>query len=141
MSRKDEEVARALEEKQKIIADIFNIPPEDYETITDLVMGTDDRKDAKDVLLAVMAQADSLAKYAYLHQLFNNHITCLNARCVNECLKVSDVEPEPKDREVRLATPPSDKLISITTNMNTNLTSLLAILQVNRVLFCSITLL
>lgn len=55
-----------MEEKQKIIADIFNIPPEDYETITDLVMGTEDRKDAKDVLLAVMAQADSLAKYASL---------------------------------------------------------------------------
>ena len=49
---------------------------------------------------------------------------------MNECLKVSEMEPEPKDREVRLATPPSDKLISITTNMNTNLTSLLAILQV-----------
>ena len=63
LSRKDEEVARALEEKQKIIADIFNIPPEDYETITDLVVGNNDnRKDAKDVLLAVMAQADCLAR-------------------------------------------------------------------------------
>ena len=113
LSRKDEEVAKALEEKQKIIADIFNIPPEDYDTITDLVVGTEDRKDAKDVLLAVMAQADSLA------------------RCVNDCLKVSDQEPEaqPVDREMRLATPPSDKLVTITTNMNTNLTALLAILQ------------
>jgi len=113
LNRKDEEVAKALEEKQKIIADIFNIPPEDYDTITDLVVGTEDRKDAKDVLLAVMAQADSLA------------------RCVNECLKVSDPEVEavPVDREMRLATPPSDKLVTITTNMNTNLTALLAILQ------------
>ena len=33
------------------------------------------------------------------------------------------------DREMRLATPPSDKLVTITTNMNTNLTALLAILQ------------
>ena len=56
-------MARALEEKQKIIADIFNIPPEDYETITDLVVGGDNSKDAKDVLLAVMAQADCLARY------------------------------------------------------------------------------
>lgn len=55
-------MARALEEKQKIIADIFNIPPEDYETITDLVVGGDNSKDAKDVLLAVMAQADCLAR-------------------------------------------------------------------------------
>jgi hypothetical protein len=118
LTKKDEEVARALEEKQKIIADIFNIPPEDYDAITDLVANTDDRKDAKDVLLAVMSQADNLA------------------RCVNECLKVSDGEmeagkdiPETGDRNVRLATPPSDKLVTITTNMNTNLTALLVIIQ------------
>ena len=120
LTKKDEEVARALEEKQKIIADIFNIPPEDYDAITDLVANTEDRKDAKDVLLAVMSQADNLA------------------RCVNECLKVSDGELEAGkdiletgDRNVRLATPPSDKLVTITTNMNTNLTALLVIIQVN----------
>ena len=119
LTKKDEEVARALEEKQKIIADIFNIPPEDYDAITDLVANTDDRKDAKDVLLAVMSQADNLA------------------RCVNDCLKVSDGETDTGrdlldggDRGVRLATPPSDKLVTITTNMNTNLTALLVIIQV-----------
>merc|ERR1719318_1376792 len=118
LTKKDEEVARALEEKQKIIADIFNIPPEDYDAITDLVANTDDRKDAKDVLLAVMSQADNLA------------------RCVNDCLKVSDEESESGkdlaaagDRGIRLATPPSDKLVTITTNMNTNLTALLVIIQ------------
>ena len=44
---------------------------------------------------------------------------------------MSDQEAEavPVDRELRLATPPSDKLVTITTNMNTNLTALLAILQ------------
>ena len=56
-------------------------------------------------------------------------VSCV--RCVNDCLKVSDPESEARDREVRLATPPSDKLVSITTNMNTNLTALLAILQVD----------
>ena len=40
------------------------------------------------------------------------------------------------DRGVRLATPPSDKLVTITTNMNTNLTALLSILQVRH---CIIT--
>eukprot|EP00092_Neocalanus_flemingeri_P029208 GFUD01031705.1.p1 GENE.GFUD01031705.1~~GFUD01031705.1.p1 ORF type:complete len:1324 (-),score=443.62 GFUD01031705.1:1464-5210(-) len=118
LTKKDEEVARALEEKQKIIADIFNIPPEDYDAITDLVANTEDRKDAKDVLLAVMSQADNLA------------------RCVNDCLKVSEGEADAGrdlfdagDRSVRLATPPSDKLVTITTNMNTNLTALLVIIQ------------
>ena len=63
------------------------------------------------------------------------------SRCVNECLKVSDESDQggqqqaeaaavAPDRGVRLATPPSDKLVTITNNMNTNLTALLAILQV-----------
>ena len=38
------------------------------------------------------------------------------------------------DRGVRLATPPSDKLVTITTNMNTNLTALLSILQVSNII-------
>jgi len=118
LTRKDEEVTRALEEKQKIIADILNIPPEDYEAITDLVTTTEDKKDAKDVLLAVLSQADNLA------------------RCVNDCLKVADCEGEPckdlsdsGDRCLRLASPPSDKLVTIVSNMNTNLTALLGIIQ------------
>ena len=72
-------MARALEEKQKIIADIFNIPPEDYETITDLVVGGDNSKDAKDVLLAVMAQADCLARYEC--ELF---VSLLLLQCLQE---------------------------------------------------------
>ena len=66
-------------------------------------------------------------------------------RCVNECLKVSDESDQPQqeaaaaapvpDRGVRLATPPSDKLVTITNNMNTNLTALLAILQVFHYLY------
>lgn len=117
LTRKDEEVARALEEKQKILADIFEVPPEDYDSITDLVVGSDEvRKDAKDVLLAVMSQADTLA------------------RCVNDCLRVSEEREVPGGvtgaaRSVRLATPPSDKLLSLTSGINTNLTALLTLIQ------------
>ena len=76
-------MARALEEKQKIIADIFNIPPEDYETITDLVVGGDNSKDAKDVLLAVMAQADCLARYECVYQIQFKFAAICIARTVN----------------------------------------------------------
>ena len=37
LEEKDEEIARALEDKQRIIADIFNIPPEEYDSITDIL--------------------------------------------------------------------------------------------------------
>merc|ERR1712018_297628 len=107
LARKDEEVARALEEKQKILADIFEVPPEDYDSITDLVTTEESRRDAKDVLLAVMGQADTLA------------------RCVNDCLRVSEEKEVVSDgaaggssRQVRLATPPSDKLLSLTSEIN-----------------------
>jgi len=118
LARKDEEVARALEEKQKILADIFEVPPEDYDSITDLVTTEETRRDAKDVLLAVMGQADTLA------------------RCVNDCLRVSEEKEVVSDgaaggssRTVRLATPPSDKLLSLTSGINSNLTALLSLLQ------------
>jgi len=118
LARKDEEVARALEEKQKILADIFEVPPEDYDSITDLVTTEEARRDAKDVLLAVMGQADTLA------------------RCVNDCLRVSEEKEVVSDgaaggssRTVRLATPPSDKLLSLTSGINSNLTALLSLLQ------------
>jgi len=118
LARKDEEVARALEEKQKILADIFEVPPEDYDSITDLVTTEESRRDAKDVLLAVMGQADTLA------------------RCVNDCLRVSEEKEVLSDgagagssRAVRMATPPSDKLLSLTSGINSNLTALLSLLQ------------
>jgi len=68
------------------------------------------------VLLTVISQADTLA------------------RCVSDCLKVEHQEVEPVEQEqssahVRLASPPSDKLVTLTTSMNTNLTALLAIIQ------------
>merc|ERR1712013_624954 len=111
--------ARALEEKQKILADIFEVPPEDYDSITDLVTTEESRRDAKDVLLAVMGQADTLA------------------RCVNDCLRVSEEKEVLSDgagagssRAVRMATPPSDKLLSLTSGINSNLTALLSLLQI-----------
>ena len=33
-----------IEEKQKIISDIFNIPPEDYDSIADMVTLHDEKK-------------------------------------------------------------------------------------------------
>ena len=71
----------------------------------------------------------------------NSELNIVCCRCVNDCLKVSEddsdqadvgaavTDKSDKDRGVRLATPPSDKLVTITTNMNTNLASLLSILQ------------
>lgn len=106
LSQKDEEVARALEEKQKIISDIFKIPPEEYDSIADIATLHQEKKDAEDVVLSIINQVDSLARYA------------------NDCLKVSEDEEPP-----RLLTPSSDKILQITTGLSSSLNKLLNILQ------------
>ena len=126
------------------------------------------RRDAKDVLLAVMGQADTLARCIFPRILIvtsfyiwdHNHLyiwpfSLILTRCVNDCLRVSEEKEVVSDgaavgsrfvdmtmiaptmvwrclnsRTVRLATPPSDKLLSLTSGINSNLTALLSLLQV-----------
>jgi len=54
--RKDFEVARALEEKQHLIAEILHIPIEEFEHISDIASQPTPDKDAKEVLLAALEQ-------------------------------------------------------------------------------------
>eukprot|EP00095_Tigriopus_kingsejongensis_P006815 maker-scaffold82_size396747-snap-gene-0.20 protein:Tk06815 transcript:maker-scaffold82_size396747-snap-gene-0.20-mRNA-1 annotation:"hypothetical protein DAPPUDRAFT_305046" len=61
LRRKDIEVARALEEKQRLIAEILNVPSEDFDHIADLASQPSSDKGAREVLLAALAQAKSLS--------------------------------------------------------------------------------
>lgn len=52
-------MARALQDKQQIIADILNVPMEEWENLTDAdpaASTTTADKDAREVLLAALAQ-------------------------------------------------------------------------------------
>ena len=104
----------------------FQVPPEDYDSITDLVTTEEvtttysdsipntivqahpesltilsqTRRDAKDVLLAVMGQADTLARLEFASlslnltsEIIHDHLAILTiilSRCVNDCLRVSE---------------------------------------------------
>ena len=63
LRRKDKEVAKALEEKQKLIEEILNIPHEELESLTDpnnrendLGCGQMQSRSAAEILLAALSQ-------------------------------------------------------------------------------------
>jgi hypothetical protein len=53
------EVARALEEKHRLIIDILHIPADDFDTIVDIASQPSNDRDAREVLLAALAQGTS----------------------------------------------------------------------------------
>jgi hypothetical protein len=60
------EVSKALEEKQELIADILNIPQQNFEIIADIAAQPKPNKDAKEILLAALQQGITL-KYNNLN--------------------------------------------------------------------------
>lgn len=67
LRRKDAEVSRALQEKQRLIAEILNVPVEDFENIVDIASQPSQDKDAKEVLLAALAQGEFWNELLDLH--------------------------------------------------------------------------
>ena len=59
LRRKDLEVSKALEEKQRLIADILHIPIDDFDNIVDIASQPSPDRDAREVLLAALAQGES----------------------------------------------------------------------------------
>ena len=134
LRRKDKEVARALEEKQRLIEEILNIPHEELESITESAninnnnnMGQQQPRTAAEILLSALSQAKVLTSL------------------VNRTLKLSEEEAMAamaiKTQEEKMATgviseqqrivAKGERLIEITTAINKQLTLLLAIIQDN----------
>jgi len=128
LRRKDKEVARALEEKQKLIEEILNIPHEELESIAEHgggVAASPPPRTAAEILLSALSQARSLTSL------------------VNKTLKISEEEAARAmalrsagrvgeagagaDQQRTLAK--GERLIEITTGINRQLTTLLAIIQ------------
>lgn len=136
LRRKDKEVARALEEKQKLIEEILNIPHEELESITESSLERSQQqqgqqagqpRSAAEILLSALSQAKSL--------------TAL----VNKTLKLSEEEAmqamslrSQEDKmsssmlsEQQRIVAKGERLIEITMAINKQLTMLLTIIQEN----------
>ena len=121
LRRKDKEVARALEEKQKLIEEILNIPHEELESITEYNLAGGQPKTAAEILLSALSQAKSLTS------LVNRSLKISE----EEALEVMSGEAAGLLAEQQRIVAKGERLIEITTTINKQLTMLLAIIQEN----------
>ena len=107
LKQKDEEVSRILDEKQKLITEILDINEDEFDTVADVAGTRGGERDARDILLAALAQARSLTSF------------------VNSNLRVTE-----EDLVTRRDTFDSSgaQLVQITTSMNHHLTDLLSLM-------------
>lgn len=70
LRRKDQEIAAALTEKQELVADILQIPKGEFEHFAEMANEVDGDKDAKELILAAIYQANKLTA------LVNDTFTC-----------------------------------------------------------------
>jgi len=115
LRQKDEEVTRILDEKQKLIGQILQIPEEHFDMITDIASNSLHKREVREVLLAALGQARSLTQV------------------VNQSLKVTEEDLVSRGSPVRdlpsTLTSTGDQLVQISSSMNQHLTELVGILQ------------
>lgn len=114
LRRKDLKIRQALEEKQQIIANILNIPYEDFESVVDMAgEPTVGNKEPKELVLAAMFQAKCLQES--LNEALN----------LTEGDIVASRASEGKGASLPLYQTPMAKLMNISTTLSQQLSSLL----------------
>ena len=132
LRRKDKEVARALEEKQKLIEEILNIPHEELESIAEHGGGgaaSPPPRTAAEILLSALSQARSLTSLVN-KTLKISEEEAARAMALRSAGRVGEAEGGAgggADQQRTLAK--GERLIEITTGINRQLTTLLAIIQ------------
>ena len=107
LKQKDEEVSRILDEKQKLIGEILDINEDEFDTVADVASSRGGERDARDILLAALAQARSLTSF------------------VNTNLRVTEEDLVTRRDTVDTS---GAQLVQITTSMNHHLTDLLSLM-------------
>ncbi|XP_064107436.1 uncharacterized protein LOC135216228 isoform X5 [Macrobrachium nipponense] len=121
LRRKDLKIRQALEEKQHIIADILNIPHEHFENVVDMAgEPTVGNKEPKELVLAALFQAKCLQET--LNEALNiGEGDIIAARASNDGAN--------KTANLPLYQAPMTKLMSISTSLHQQLTSLLNLIS------------
>ncbi|XP_068204097.1 uncharacterized protein [Palaemon carinicauda] len=121
LRRKDLKIRQALEEKQHIIADILNIPHEHFENVVDMAgEPTVGNKEPKELVLAALFQAKCLQET--LNEALNiGEGDIIAARASNDGAN--------KTSNLPLYQAPMTKLMSISTSLHHQLTSLLNLIS------------
>ncbi|KAJ4436320.1 hypothetical protein ANN_18951 [Periplaneta americana] len=113
LRRKDEAIRLALAEKQQLVADILHVPREEFENIAELAGEPSLDKEATELVLAAVNQANQLTT------ILNNSLH------VTEEETVSAMSETVSGRRVeRLPSVPAHKLQGISTALNTHLSAI-----------------
>ena len=132
LRRKDKEVARALEDKQKLIEEILNIPHEELESITENSNNSVEtrgagHRSAAEILLSALSQAKTLTSLVNktLKLSEEEAMQAMSLRTQEEKLSSSLIS------EQQRIVAKGERLIEITMAINKQLTMLLTIIQEN----------
>jgi len=135
LRRKDKEVARALEEKQKLIEEILNIPHEELESIAEnpVTQSNTGPKSAAEVLLSALSQAKSLTALVNKTLKISEEeaVRAIALRRRGDKTSISEREKSAYISDQQRIVAKGEKLIEITTAINKQLTMLLSIIQEN----------
>jgi len=135
LRRKDREVARALEEKQKLIEEILNIPHEELESIAENPgsMNASGPKSAAEILLSALSQAKSLTALVNKTLKISEEeaVRAMAIRRRGDKTSIAEREKASFLSDQQRIVAKGEKLIEITSAINKQLTMLLAIIQEN----------
>eukprot|EP00090_Calanus_glacialis_P001354 TRINITY_DN10965_c0_g1_i1.p1 TRINITY_DN10965_c0_g1~~TRINITY_DN10965_c0_g1_i1.p1 ORF type:complete len:480 (-),score=69.09 TRINITY_DN10965_c0_g1_i1:100-1464(-) len=135
LRRKDREVARALEEKQKLIEEILNIPHEELESIAENpgCLSSPGPKSAAEILLSALSQAKSLTALVNKTLKISEEeaVRAMALRRRGDKTSLADREKASFVSDQQRIVAKGEKLIEITSAINKQLTMLLAIIQEN----------
>jgi len=107
LDAKDREITAALEEKHRILTEILNIPPEEYDTIVDIQSSSKQNLDTREALMALMMDVDNLGRW------------------VNDTLKICPAVPGDSSSghnlNIQVAVNPTlDRILAITESLRNN---------------------
>ncbi|XP_023714771.1 rho guanine nucleotide exchange factor 12 isoform X5 [Cryptotermes secundus] len=124
LRRKDEAIRLALADKQQLVADILHVPREEFENIAELAGEPSVDKEATELVLAAINQANQLTS------VLNDTLRVTEEDAVSATSEVVPGSSARAGQKIeRLPGVPSHKLQSISTALNTQLTQLLKIIK------------
>ena len=119
LDAKDREITRALEDKHRILTEILNIPPEEYDSIVD-ISSSKQSLDSREALMALMTDVDNLGRW------------------VNDALKVDTSDsaqphlPVPVQPQPQLVSNPTlERVLVITESLRNNTRLILSMMSLD----------
>lgn len=122
LRRKEQQIARILSEKEKLVAQILQISPEEFERIAKIVNEMDGNKNVKELLLSAIYQSNQLSV------LLNNTLQVTEEDAISASSTEGMSQARTRRKKMGLHGMCPEKLLSISMALNKCLTELLSVI-------------